>query len=221
MEIDIVKPGMRFGHLEIIEQKGKGKERRSWLCRCDCGNLVVKGERRLFDIKGRNADKSCGCSKNTQDRKVVENLRVNSIWHSIIKRCNDETAINYDRYGAKGIKVCDEWLDSFSSFLEWSLANGYSDDLNLARIDVEKDYEPSNCRWSTVFAQMQNRGMLKNNTTGVNGVTYSESRGSYRAYIKRDGKYKYLGSFTTLEKAKEARQKAEDHYKEFGTIEDL
>lgn len=216
-----VKIGDRFGHLIVIQLHNDHHKGKSWICHCDCGNKVIKHTSRLLGLNNRRPDKSCGCFENTQNGNAVKYPRIYSIWKSIQERCYIVGRDNYERYGGKGITVCDEWLDSFDTFLKWSLENGYSDDLNFNRIDVKGNYEPSNCRWADVFTQMQNRGMLKSNTSGVNGVTYSEKRGTYRAYLTRKKVRKYLGSFKTLEKAEEARLKAEEHYKKFGTIEDL
>lgn len=73
-------------------------------------------------------------------------LRVYKIWQSMKKRCYNQNDMHYYLYGGNGIKVCDEWLDS-DTFIQWALDNGYSDDLEIDRIDPEKNYEPSNCRW--------------------------------------------------------------------------
>lgn len=75
-------------------------------------------------------------------------LRVYRIWQCMKKRCYNQNDENYYLYGGNGVKVCDEWLDS-DKFIQWALANGYNDTLEIDRIDPEKDYEPDNCRWVT------------------------------------------------------------------------
>jgi len=72
------------------------------------------------------------------------------IWSTMKDRTTREGAKFYHRYGGRGIKVCDEWKDSFESFMKWSIENGYKDGLSIDRIDNDGDYEPSNCQWITV-----------------------------------------------------------------------
>jgi hypothetical protein len=72
-------------------------------------------------------------------------------------RCYTEGNIEYKRYGGRGIKVCDEWKNSFITFYEWAMKNGYSDNLSIDRIDYNGNYEPDNCRWATPIQQSNNR----------------------------------------------------------------
>lgn len=216
-----IEIGNKYGHLEVVALNRSEKRGKSWVCRCVCGNEIILTSAHLLGTKNRRPNKSCGCAENAYGGKAVKYPRVYSIWKGMIDRCYVEERENYERYGGKGIKVCDEWLNDFESFLEWSLKNGYNEDLNINRIDITKNYEPSNCRWANIFVVAQNKGIMKNNKTGVTGVSYFEEHQHYRAYITRDRIRKNLGSFQTLELAKEARLKAEEHYKKYGTIKDL
>lgn len=101
--------------------------------------------------------------------------RLNVIWRSMRQRCNDPNANNYHKYGAKNIKICKEW-DEFIVFYEWSVKNGYADDLSIDRIDSSGDYEPSNCRWATNLEQANNRSSCINIT--YNGETHTLSQWS-------------------------------------------
>lgn len=86
----------------------------------------------------------------------MSNTRLFKIWCDMKKRCCTPSCEHYDRYGGRGISVCDEWEKEFVSFYEWSMANGYEDGLSIDRIDVNGNYEPSNCRWVTQRAQKWN-----------------------------------------------------------------
>lgn len=83
--------------------------------------------------------------------------RLHRIWKSMKCRCSLRTHPTYTNYGGRGISVCSEWNNSYSSFKEWSLLNGYSDQLELDRIDVNGNYEPGNCRWVSHHEQTLNR----------------------------------------------------------------
>ena len=78
------------------------------------------------------------------------------IWCSMKSRCENKNREKYKDYGARGINVCDEWQDA-EKFCKWSLENGYKEGLQIDRIDVNGNYEPSNCRWVTLQVQQKNR----------------------------------------------------------------
>lgn len=82
--------------------------------------------------------------------------RLYSIWINIKGRCNNKNNAGYYRYGKRGISICEEWNKSFINFAIWSIFNGYEDDLSIDRINVDGDYEPSNCRWADSFVQLNN-----------------------------------------------------------------
>jgi hypothetical protein len=83
--------------------------------------------------------------------------RLHRIWKSMKCRCNLTTHPTYENYGARGISVYPEWNNSYSAFREWSLSNGYSEKLELDRIDVNGNYCPENCRWVSHYEQTLNR----------------------------------------------------------------
>jgi hypothetical protein len=83
--------------------------------------------------------------------------RIKRIYNGMKGRCFLPTSPQYENYGGRGITICDEWLDSIDSFIVWAFSNGYSDDLSIDRIDVNGNYEPKNCRWTTQKIQANNR----------------------------------------------------------------
>ena len=152
--IDII--GKKFGRLTVVEfSHSKGYEK-YYTCRCDCGKTktVLKGNL----IHGKT--KSCGCYQKEMAIKanlLPENRRkLHDIFRHMKSRCYDPKNNRYDRYGGRGIKICDEWLNDVESFCVWALSNGYKDGLTIDRIDVNSDYCPQNCRWVTQQEQSLN-----------------------------------------------------------------
>ena len=86
-----------------------------------------------------------------------KNTRLYRIWGNMKSRCYNVHVTHYERYGGRGIKVCDEWKNDFKAFYDWSMSNGYTDNLTIDRINNNGNYEPLNCRWVTVKEQSINR----------------------------------------------------------------
>ena len=204
-----VEIGGRYGKLTVVSVYRKDGRGNSYLCKCDCGNEVILCRSHLLGVKNRCGNKSCGCSHDKQNRMSVEHPRLYFSYKGMMRRCYDKNAVNYGRYGGKGVRVCKEWKNNFEGFALWSLSNGYSDVLELDRKDFNGNYSPENCRWVDLFTQAHNKGINHNNTTGVKGVSYMKKTGKYRAYIMRYGERYHLGSYDTIEEASKARRAAE------------
>lgn len=138
-----------------VVQDPSARKKRLWLCRCECGT------ERTVDKYGlaRGHSKSCGCIKKEHSgRKPVHGLIRTpeyGAWTEMKRRCLDPSRPHYPHYGGRGITFCDRWNDfaAFYADMGQRPGKGYS----LDRIDVNGNYEPSNCRWATASEQSKNR----------------------------------------------------------------
>lgn len=151
--------GKRFGRLTVLSETDKRISGSVvWKCKCDCGNTVEVSHNHL----SRGATVSCGCYNSEIIRKHSKSrTHLYAVWNCMKERCQKETHPQYKDYGGRGISVCEEWLDP-SAFFKWAEENGYDKNAKrgkctLDRIDVNGNYEPSNCRWVDMKVQCRNR----------------------------------------------------------------
>jgi len=154
----IIENGQVFNLMTIIEETEPRKKQRQFLCRCECGHigkyvlvLLVNGE-----------TKSCGClrKKTFLERNTSHGLsrtKLNAVYQAMKQRCENPNNTNYKHYGARGIKVCEEWLKSLITFYNWAIESGYKEGLSIDRIDVNGNYEPNNCQWVKMKIQTRNK----------------------------------------------------------------
>ena len=179
--IEII-PNERYGKLIILAEAEKAKDgARRVLCRCDCGTEFVT---RLKSVRIGNT-KSCGCLRFStapkKEKKQRKRSRLYGVWTTMKGRCNNPNHTEYHRYGAKGIKVCEEWNSSFKTFEKWAYENGYDENAprgkcTIDRIDSCGNYEPSNCRW--VDFKIQSNNTNRNHLITYNGETHTMSEWS-------------------------------------------
>lgn len=147
--------GRRFGKLVVLRRDGfyaNGVTGR-WLLRCDCGQLT----RCTYGALNAGQSKQCNrCRMATLGKHRQHNTRLYRIWSGMKTRCQRPSHVAFERYGGRGIKVCDEW-QNFEPFASWARANGYADHLQLDRLDNDAGYCPSNCRFVEPRVNVNNR----------------------------------------------------------------
>lgn len=155
--------GQKFGKLTAIRRVSEIGEPVKWECKCDCGNTCIVSKNNL----GRST-KSCGCLKHKGTHKLSK-TRLYSVWTDMKQRCYNPNEIAYKNYGERGIEVCNEWKNDFGEFYDWAINNGYSDNLEIDRINNNQNYSPDNCRWITHQEQQLNK--RDNKMITYNGIT--------------------------------------------------
>lgn len=155
--------GRTFGWLTVKEfdhmERHGIHNRPYWKCVCKCGAEKVFSSQNL-----RAGTRSCGCyRKHTNHLRLYkggeDRSHLYSVWRMAKRRCEDSSCEFYHNYGARGIKVCDEWqgIDGFDKFYNWAMCHGYEKELTLDRIDNDKGYSPDNCRFVTRKFQSNNK----------------------------------------------------------------
>lgn len=165
------------------------------LYKCLCGKEFKAQTRHIV----RSETKSCGCLINSKNKTHgLYNHKLHQVWANIITRTENKKSDRYYRYGARGIIMCHEWRNSFKSFYEWSINNGYKELLQIDRINNDGNYEPSNCRWVTRNTNARNTCIIKsNNTSGYRGVSLHKIYKKYSSTIGINGKTIFLGFYDT------------------------
>ena len=190
MKYKPIEVGDKYGRWTVLKPIKLGRQAK-WLCKCECGTEKIVPAQNLKTGKS----KSCGCLN-----RELASIRLHNIafkhgsfpqklyvaWQNMKLRC---TSLDKSgRYYKRGIFVCDEWKNSFLAFREWALKNGYQENLTIDRIDVNGNYEPSNCRWITMKEQSNNRST--NHFVEFNGETHTIAEWSNILNVSY-GKVKY------------------------------
>lgn len=164
----MIKVGDKIDMLTVVARvprpEGVKDYHKFFLCRCDCGNMTTVSSGNI----GRGV-KSCGCARKAgtysprkhgfASHKIYDKLY--HTWNAMKYRCYNPNSKDFRNYGERGIRICEEWLSDFMIFRNWSLNNGFADNLTIDRIDVNGNYSPQNCRWITVAEQNRNKTTTK------------------------------------------------------------
>lgn len=197
--------GLKVNMLTVLKLSRMNGGQRIWLCLCDCGlEKEIYGQ----TLKAGVA-KSCGCLT----RHGMTGTKIYKTWKNTKDRCYNENNDSYERYGGRGIKVCERWIEKYSGFPNFFEDMGECPEgMSLDRIDPNGDYSPENCRWATPSVQAFNTRLLSSNKSGVSGVWQDPETNSWVVTIGFQGKRVYIGSYLKFEDAVEARIQAEKDY---------
>jgi len=188
--IPVPSNGDRFGRLIVLGMdldRSVWKDRDYFVCACDCG---AKNSVRLDSLRS-GAISSCGCWHDESSRQhnikhghlAIGGPRAeHKAWVGMIDRCHNPKHQSFRHYGARGISVCQEWRDSFESFLS-HVGRRPSDVLSIDRINVNGNYEPGNVRWADIKTQARNT--RNNRIVHANGETLTMAEWVERSGITR------------------------------------
>lgn len=182
----IEESGHKYGRLLVLERAPNRGRYAQWRCVCDCGaNTTVRG----VHLRS-GSTRSCGClllDEHPPPSQLTHGMHgsgIYRVWRAMKKRCLSPNATGYERYGGRGITVCDRWVNSFESFLAdmgerppdppgWTSTKPY---WSIDRIDNDGDYEPNNCRWATPSEQLRDHPGLKGESNPGASLTEADVR---------------------------------------------
>jgi hypothetical protein len=180
-----------------------------WQCMCGKVFISVLGN----ILNGKTS--SCGCARLTHGRMP---RLLYQRWATMKQRCNNDNVNGYKNYGGRGIKVCEEWSNSFESFRDYvmNLPDAFRDGYTIDRINTGGNYEPGNVRWADRHIQAANKSLSTNNNSGYVGISYYNRLGKWKSELMVNGEIIRTGYFKTK---KEALKSRNDYIRENGLWE--
>jgi len=213
-------------HCEFVYAGSRGGPRRCPSCglpdkqrsRCEiCGGEFFKSPSR----------KRVTCSTECRSEKVRRRVtthgqsssRLYAIWSGMKVRCDEASGVASEYYSSRGIRVCDEWMQSFEAFAAWAYASGYRPGLEIDRRKNDEGYSPDNCRWATREQQMRNTRKRRGGSSQYKGVSFIKATGRWRALAMKGGVSHHIGVFDSENDAAAAYDRwAKENFGEFASL---
>jgi len=203
--------GTTFGEWTVVGYEKRWKnataKKEGWwktdlVCRCSCGTeqTITKDNLR------RGLTTRCRACSKPNLKHGESKHKLHAVWQAIKQRCNNPNNCNYSNYGGRGIKMHGSWHEA-SNFIQWAINNGWEEGLQIDRIDNDKDYEPSNCRFVTQDVNERNKRVKITSETGFLGVSVIRNKNStkYKSSVTIASTTFRLGHYSSPEEAAKVR----------------
>lgn len=177
----------RFKVIGKVKDISKQRHYIYYKCLCECGNIFYRNKYEVLKHKNGACPK---CKRVREGHDNHSKTPLYRVYYAMKQRCYDEKSREYHNYGLRNIKICDEWLESFSNFYNWCISNGYKRGLQIDRIDNDGNYEPSNCRFVTSSQNSNNKRTCI--YIEYNGETHTINEWSRILHINKNTFWRYI-----------------------------
>ncbi|MEW5569731.1 hypothetical protein [Rossellomorea marisflavi] len=173
--------GNKYNRLTVISFSHMKGKHSYWNCKCTCG----KDKTARSDCLKNDTVKSCGCLNREAKRTThgLSKTKLYHVWAGMKDRCYNENSHGFTYYGSRGINVCEQWKNDYIEFHKWAFESGYKEGLTIERINVNGNYDPSNCKWIT--QEEQTRNMTSSRKITYDGKTQTISEWARELKINR------------------------------------
>lgn len=188
--------GQRFGKWFVIQRAPNRGKAVMWECLCDCGTVKIVHGTSLKSGTSTN----CGCGRVENHRRThgLTHHPLYKVWQRMKGCTSSPSHQDYPYYGGRGIRMCVEWRDDFTSFYKWAIIHGWEPGLEIDRKNTNGNYEPENCQFTDRIGQMRNTRRTRLITH--NGKTQSVVEWAEETGIRAGTIYNRLNSGWSVEK---------------------